>query len=366
MSFYNEIKKYKDIDLEHIFETTDEKAVLKSLSKEFPDYKDFLRLLSPAAEPHLELMAQKANRLTIHHFGKSVNLYTPIYISNHCINNCAYCGFSVKNSIKRSRLSLDEVESEAMKIAEKGFKHILLLTGESKKDSSIEYIDNSVSILKKYFSSIGIEVYPMDSDEYKKLVDSGVDSLTVYQETYNEKLYDDVHISGPKKDFEYRLLAPERAADAGIYSIGIGALLGLNENWREDAFYTGLHAKYLHDRYPDINISVSMPRIRPETGGYMPAIEIEDKNLVQYILAIRIFLPRVSITISTRESADLRNNLIPLGVNRISAESNTSVGSDNEETSQFEISDSRSLDEIKAFLIGNGYRPVMKDWEIGR
>lgn len=364
MTFYDEYLKHRDLDIDGIFSRTSKEEVLSIIGKEQLSYLDFLKLLSPAAEDALEEMAQAASRITTCQFGKSINLYTPIYIANHCINNCAYCGFSIKNKISRDKLTLEEIDKEASLIAEKGIKHILLLTGESEKASPVEYLRDAVGILKKYFSSIGIEVYPLDEDKYRFLVESGVDSLTIYQETYDEETYDRVHLSGPKKDYLYRLLGPERGARAGMYSVGVGALMGLSDNWRRDAFFTGLHARYLMDSFPEVNVSISMPRIRPEVGGFSPSTVVSDMNIVQYILASRIFLPRATITISTRESEEFRNNLLPLGVNKISAESNTAVGSDNPGSAQFEISDDRTLEEIAAYLKSNGYRPVMKDWDI--
>jgi 2-iminoacetate synthase len=349
-------------DIDNIMKKTTSDEVLKILSKEKISEMDFLKLLSPAASLHLEEMAQIGSRISHRHFGSAITLYTPIYISNYCVNNCAYCGFSLKNKITRVKLSLAEIESEAVKISSKGLRHILLLTGESRSASSFEYICSAVKILRKYFSSIGIEIYPLDEFEYRTLVELGVDSLTVYQETYDMDLYEAVHISGPKKDFRYRLLAPERGGRSGMYGLNVGALLGLGD-WRKDAFFTGVHAHYLLDQFPAVNLGVSMPRLRPEIGGFKPKTLVSDSDLVQFMLAIRLYIPRVILTVSTRESAKLRNNLIPLGINKMSAESNTGIG-DIEDSSQFDISDTRSLEEIVSFLKSSGYQPVLKDWNI--
>lgn len=351
-------------DIESILEQTTSDDVLKILSKRRLGELDFLKLLSPAAGLHLEEMAQIGSRISQRHFGNAVTLYTPIYISNYCVNNCAYCGFSTKNNIPRVQLSLSEIESEARKISSRGLRHILLLTGESRASSSFEYICDAVKILRKYFSSIGVEIYPLDEPEYRKLVELGVDSLTVYQETYDMELYETVHISGPKKDFRYRLLAPERGGRGGMYGLNVGALLGLGD-WRKDAFFTGVHASYLADRFPKADLGVSMPRLRPEIGGFQPQTVVSDGDLVQFMLAIRLYIPRAILTVSTRESAEFRNNLVPLGINKMSAESNTGVG-DTEDSSQFDISDTRSLEEIVSFLKSSGYQPVLKDWNIIR
>ena len=364
MSFYNEYIKYRDFNFENFFEKLTDEHIVRAINKEKLDEYDFLTLLSERAEKHLEEMAQKANRLTLQHFGKVIFLYTPMYLANYCVNQCAYCGFNVTNKIVRKKLELDEVEREAEAIAETGLKHILILTGESRKKTPLSYIKDCVKILKKYFSSITIEIYPLTEEEYRELVVAGVDGLTVYQEVYNEKTYDKIHIRGPKKDYRFRLDTPERACRASMRSVNIGALLGL-ENWRSESFFTGLHASYLQNKYLDTEISVSLPRMRPHAGSFQSVYRVEDKNIVQIMLALRLYMPRVGITISTRERAEFRDNLIGLGVTKMSAGSSTKVGGHTlgeESDGQFDISDPRSVEEMKITIYKKGYQPVFKDW----
>ena len=362
--FYDTLKKFEKIDINTFFESVNEEYIKCILSKDSLSEKDFLALLSPKALTNLELMAQKANELTVRHFGKTILLYAPIYISNYCDNSCVYCGFNKNNRINRKQLNYSEIEADARKISETGIKHILLLTGSSRKIASIEYISQSVEILKKYFSSVSIEVYPMTENEYAKLIEIGVDGVCLYQETYDEKLYDKIHPEGPKRDYMFRLNGPERACAAGIRTINIGALLGLKE-WRNEAFITGLHTKYLQNKYPDAEVSLSFPRIRPQTGDFVSEFEVDDLSMVQMMLAYRIFMPRGGIAISTRESAEFRDNILPLGVTKMSAGSKTMVGgysSDYEENGQFEISDNRDVNEIESMIYSKGCQPVFKDW----
>ncbi|MCT4595682.1 MAG: 2-iminoacetate synthase ThiH [Anaeromicrobium sp.] len=364
MGFYDEYLKFKGFNYEEFFNKITEEHIISILKKDKINIYDYLALLSPLGEKFIEEMAKKAHSLSLSHFGKTILLFTPMYISNKCINECVYCGYNVHNFIKRKKLSLDEVEAEAKAIADKGLKHILLLTGESPKATPVSYIIEVVNILKKYFDSIGIEIYPLNEDEYKEVVEAGVDSLTVYQEVYDEDIYDNVHISGPKKDYIYRLDAPERGCKANMRTVNIGALLGLNE-WRREGFITGLHANYLQNKYPHVSINVSPPRIRPHVGVFENVYEVSDKNIVQNILALKIFLPYVGITISTREEATLRDNLIPLGVTKMSAGVSTQVGGhsvSNKGEAQFEIADLRSVEEMRKSILQKGYQPVFKDW----
>lgn len=332
--------------------------------------KEFEEILSELAEPALEAMAQRAREITLRYFGRTVQLYTPVYLANYCDNACLYCGFSINNDIERRRLTPEEVEAEAQFISSTGLRHILILTGESRNMSPVSYIKDCVNILKRYFSSISIEVYPLDEAEYSKLISEGVDGLTVYQEVYDKEIYAKMHIAGPKSDYDFRFGAPERGAKAGMRNISIGVLLGLND-WRREVYLLGLHAKYLQDKYPEVDIGVSVPRIRPQVGGFKPPSQVSDKNMVQIITALRLFLPRLGITISTREGPALRENLIPLGVTRMSAGSTTIVGGHTIQSGrsdevrnvcQFEISDNRTVTEIRAMLEKKGYQPVLKDW----
>ena len=365
MSFYETYKEFCKFEFDEYFKKITSADVLRALAKEKLDYMDFLVLLSPAAKEHLEDMAQKAHRITLQHFGRTVLLYTPVYLSNYCSNYCVYCSFSAKNKIQRRQLSFEQAEEEAKEVFKTGLRHVLLLTGESRAHAPVEYIAECVRIFKKYFSSVAVEIYPLDVDEYKTLIDAGVDSLTIYQEVYNEEIYDKLHISGPKKDYRYRMDAPERACKAKMFSVNIGALLGLWE-WRSEAFFTGMHASYLQNKYLDTAISVSVPRVRPNLSGFKPLCNVTDSDLVQIILALRLFMPRVGITLSTRERASLRDNLIKLGVTRMSAGVSTEVGgrtlAEEKSAAQFEISDKRSVAEITQMLKASGYQPVFKDW----
>lgn len=321
-------------------------------------------LLSPAARSYLEPMARRAHSLTVQHFGRVILLYTPLYLSNYCVNHCCYCGFAAQNRIRRDRLTLGEVEAEARLISASGLRHILILTGESRKQSSVEYLGQCVEVLGRYFTSISIEVYPLKTAEYAQLVGKGVDGLTIYQETYDRDIYASLHPRGPKRDYRFRLEAPERACLAGIRSVNIGALLGLAD-WRYDAFLTGWHADHLQRQHPDVEISISLPRMCPHEGSYQSPHEVTDREFVQILLALRLFLPRVGITLSTRERAEFRDHLLPLGVTKMSAGSCTQVGGRahrDAETGQFEISDQRDVPTMKKDIESRGYKAIYKDW----
>lgn len=365
MSFFQTCLKYDDFQSDTVLGRFGKKNVEQVLNRETLKTDDFLVLLSPAAEYYMEEMAQKAHRLTVQQFGKVIQIYTPMYLSNFCTNHCLYCGFSNKNNIARKQLSLEEVEKEAAAIAQTGLKHILILTGGARKIATPEYIKNCVNIISKYFKSICIEIYALEAEEYAELIEAGVDGITIYQETYNTKRYKELHPKGPKQDFLYRLDTPDRACKADIRSVNIGALLGLDD-WRREAFLTGLHARYIQHYFPQVELSISLPRIKPHEGNFQPSHVVTDKNFVQIMLAFRLFLPRAGITISTRESAILRDNIIRLGVTKMSAGSSTKVGgwtSGNKDTGQFDISDHRTVKEIKEQIARLGYQPVFKDWQ---
>lgn len=365
MGFYSVVEKWKNFDYEDYFARVTDEDVLSSLYKEKLDDYDFLNLLSPCAKNHLEAMAHKANEIKTQYFGNIISLYIPIYISNFCTNNCAYCGFSKKNHIIRKHQNLEEIELEAKEIAKTGIDHILLLTGEAKEIDTIDYLKGAIKILKKYFDSVSIEVMPLEEGEYRELKEIGLDGLTVYQETYNEKIYDEVHISGKKKDYHFRLDTPERGAKAGLRTVGMGPLFGLSEI-REEAFLAGLHLKYLTDNYLNTSFSISLPRINPAEGGFQPTHPLDDVNFVQFLMAFRIFQVKADINISTREVADFRDHLLHLGVTKISAGSKTDVGGYTENdpsTCQFEISDTRTPEETIAAIEKSGLQPIYKDWQ---
>jgi len=326
-----------------------------------------LELLSPEAESRLEEMAKKSQQLTWQNFGKAITLYTPLYLSNFCDNECLYCGFNAKNKIPRKKLSSEELEKEAEFIAKAGLQHILILTGESRKLTPLSYIKDCLKVLTPLFSSISVEIYPLSESEYKELIAEGVDGLTIYQETYDQTIYQKLHLKGPKTDYQFRLEAPQRAAKAGMRTINIGALLGLAP-WRQEAFRLLKHADYLQNKYPETEISISLPRLQPQLNNFKSPYEVTDKNLVQLIATARILMPRLGITLSTRENPAFRDNLIGLGITRMSAGSTTAVGGHTQNNPfirnsiQFEISDKRSIEEIKKKLLEKGYEPVLKDW----
>jgi 2-iminoacetate synthase len=314
-------------------------------------------------------MAQRAHGLGVQHFGKVVLLYTPLYLANYCDNACLYCGFSSGNAVARERLSLDQLEEEARLVSGSGLRHVLVLCGESRRHSAPGYLRDCVQLLRRHFASIAVEVYPLETDEYAELVAAGVDGLTIYQETYDLERYLQLHPRGPKRDYRYRLEAPERGCRAGVRAVNIGALLGLAD-WRLDALHVGLHADHLQRRYPDVELSVSLPRLRPQRADFHPPCIVDDRELVQMLLALRLFLPRVGITLSTRERAWLRDRLIPLGVTRMSAGSCTRVGGrlrrerprSAGDVGQFEISDERDVATVKHAIEAAGYKAVFKDW----
>lgn len=366
MSFYDVLTEYQDFSFEEFFSRLTHSDIQRIIAKNDLRPLDFLALLSPVAADHLELMAQKAHRLTVQYFGKTIQLFTPLYISNYCSNQCIYCGFNHSNKILRKKLSLQEIELEAASIAQTGMQHLLLLTGEAKQVTPIDYLVDAVTVLKKYFASVSVEIFPMDEDEYRTLQQAGVDGLTLFQEAYDQETYKKVHIAGKKADYRYRLDAPERGARAGFRVVNIGALLGLAEK-RSEFFFTGLHAAYLERKYLDTEVAVSLPRFNDAECDYMPDYPVDDKTFVQFLMALRLFLPRAGITISTRENARMRDHLIKLGATRFSAGVCTSVGGysqpDTDDTPQFEITDERSVEEVAAAITGFGYQPVYKDWD---
>lgn len=323
-------------------------------------------LLSPAAQPYLEDMAFRAKQETAKHFGNTVSMFTPLYIANYCENYCVYCGFNCSNKINRGKLSMSEIESEYRAIAETGLREILLLTGESKTASPVSYIADAVRLAKKYFSTIGIEVYPMNVDEYAAIKEAGADFVSVYQETYDPKRYEEVHLRGHKRVFPYRFNSQERAILGGMRGVSFGSLLGLGD-FRKDAFSAGLHAYFIQQKYPWTEISFSLPRLRPfiNNAGNNPN-DVHETQLLQVMLAYRIFMPFAGITISTRERAGFRDNVVGLCATKISAGVKVGIGGhgNNEQKGdeQFEISDSRSVDEVRKSLIERGLQPVFTDY----
>lgn len=369
MGFYETLCEWRGFDFDAFFNRITDGDIEAAMNRTQLRPRDFLILLSPraAAPRHMEAMAAVARRLTVQYFGHTIQLFAPLYISNYCTNRCAYCGFHQGNSIDRRKLTLEEIDAEAATIAASGIRHILLLTGEAEKLTPLSWLVDAVTVLRRHFPSVSIEIFPLSADGYRIMVDAGVDGLTLFQESYDEKIYKEVHLAGKKRDYHWRLDAPERGGGAGFRSLTVGALLGLGE-MRSEFFFTGMHARYLDLTFLDAEISVSMPRFNPaECGDFTPKYPVDDRTFVQFLLACRIFMPRTGITISTRENRTMRDHLLPLGVTKVSAGVSTSVGGysgdGDESTPQFEISDERSVAEMAAAIQRHGFQPVYKDWD---
>jgi len=343
------------------------REVKQALSKEHIGPEDFMALLSTAALPFLEEIAQKAHLVTRRHFGNSVNLFTPIYFANYCENYCIYCGFNCHNKITRARLSDKELHAECANIAKTGLEEVLMLTGESRHMSDLHYIGNAVKIASQYFRNIGMEIYPVNSDEYSYLHECGADFVTVFQETYNSDKYATLHLAGNKRIFPYRFYSQERAILGGMRGVGFGALLGLDD-YQKDALSEGMHAFLLQRKYPQAEISLSCPRLRPIINNdKINPRDVHEKQLTQMICAYRLFLPYACIVVSSRESATFRNNIVKIAATKISAGVCTGIGghiTTNEQKGdeQFEISDTRSFDEIYQAIKAENLQPVTSEY----
>jgi len=325
-----------------------------------------LILISPAAENYLEQMAQIAHQLTLQRFGKTIRLYAPLYLSNFCINSCIYCGFNKNHKFPRVRLTIEQALADAEIIAAEGFRDLLLVSSEDKKFITVDYLIELAGKLREKFSSISVEIYPMEQDDYAKLFKAGIEGVTLYQETYDRNVYASYHPQGPKTDYDYRLNTLDRAASAGMREIGIGALLGLTD-WRLETMALAEHAHYLMKRYWKSRVSFSFPRLRPAKDvDEKQFLLISDKNLVQMILALRLCFADAGIVLSTRERPELRDNLVRLGVTRMSAGSKTNPGGYSGKTDavgQFEVNDNRSPSQIAEMIKSKGLEPVWKDWD---
>ncbi len=341
--------------------------VKQALAKTNRGPEEFKALLSPAAEPFLEQMAKCAQKETREHFGNSVCLFTPLYISNYCENYCIYCGFNCHNQIRRARLDIEQIEKEMKAIAATGLEEILILTGESRKKSDVAYIGEACRMARNYFKMVGIEVYPMNSEDYAYLHQCGADYVTVFQETYNSDKYETLHLAGHKRVFPYRFNAQERALKGGMRGVAFAALLGLDD-FRKDAFATGMHAYLLQRKYPHAEISFSCPRLRPiVNNSQINPRDVHEKELLQVMCAYRLFMPFAAMTISTRERAGFRDHVIGLAATKISAGVCTGVGSHSEESGQqgddqFEIADNRNVAQMVAAIQARGLQPVMNDY----
>ena len=342
-----------------------EADVRRALSNSKRSLADFGALLSPAALPLLEEIALAAQKERRKYFGNNVYFFTPLYLANYCENYCVYCGFNCHNKIQRGRLNKEQMELEMQAISATGMQEVLLLTGESRKMSDLEYIGEACKLARKYFKVVGLEIYPVNSDEYAYLHKCGADYVTVFQETYNSEKYGQLHLAGHKRCFPYRFYAQERALKGGMRGVGLAVLLGLDD-FRKDAFATGLHAYLLQRQYPHAEISLSCPRLRPIINNdKIKPLDVGERELLQIVCAYRLFLPFASITVSSRECARVRDNLMSIAATKISAGVSTGIGSHSSSTigdEQFEIDDGRTLAEIFADLKGRGLQPVMADY----
>jgi 2-iminoacetate synthase len=364
-SFINLFEQYNWNDIkERIYSktATDVEAALTRTGKTL---EDFMALISPAAASYLEPMAQLSRRLTQQRFGKTIQMYVPMYLSNECNNICTYCGFSLDNKVRRRTLTPAEILQEAEAIKSMGYGHVLLVTGEASHTVHIPYFKNALSLLRPHFANISMEVQPLDEEDYRELITNGLHTVLVYQETYHREDYKKHHPKGKKSNFQYRLETPDRLGRAGVHKIGLGVLIGL-EDWRTDSFFTALHLQYLERTYWQTKYSISFPRLRPFSGGLEPKVEMKDKELVQLICAWRIFNQEVELSLSTRELPHFRDHVIQLGITSISAGSKTNPGGyvvEPESLEQFEIADHRSPAEMASVIASKGYEPVWKDWD---
>ncbi len=359
------VSKVEFQELQEQLNTVTEDRVTTALNKAVCSPEDLTALLSPAAEVFLPQMAARARELTSMRFGRTTQIYAPLYLSSYCVNRCAYCGFAAGNTIPRRMLSVDEAEQEADILRQRGFQHILLVTGEAPAKAGVAYLEDVAQRLKHTFAALSIEVQPLSRDEYRQLFAAGITAVAVYQETYDRQVYDQVHLSGKKCDYDFRLATPARAAAAGMREIGIGALLGLSD-WRSEGLVLGRHLAWLRRQFWQTNFTVSFPRLRPATGEFEPMVTVSEKNLSQLIFALRIFDPDVGLILSTREEARYRDGMLGLGPTRYSAGSCTAPGgysSDEHEGEQFSVGDHRSITEVCAVIAARGFDPVCKDWD---
>ena len=347
--------------------------VVAALEHETCSIEDFKALLSPAAAPYLERMAQRAKAETGKHFGNTVYLFTPLYIANYCENYCVYCGFNCYNDIRRMKLSMEQIDKEMKIIADSGMEEILILTGESRAKSSVEYIGEACKLARKYFRMVGLEIYPVNTDEYRYLHECGADYVTVFQETYDTDKYETLHLMGHKRVWPYRFDAQERALMGGMRGVAFSALLGLSD-FRKDALASALHVYYLQRKYPHAEMSLSCPRLRPIINNdKINPLDVHETQLCQVLCAYRIFLPFVGITVSSRESESFRNGIVKIAATKISAGVSTGIGDHESKYSgkesdgaegdeQFEINDTRSFDTMYKDMSAEGLQPVLNDY----
>jgi len=373
VKFVSELEVINNSALRTLIYGTEEGSIRRVLTgaggQSILSLEEMAALVSPAAAGMLEEMAQMARAITARRFGKTIQFYAPLYISNYCRNSCVYCGFNAGNRVSRRTLAPDEIMAEARLLHERRIHQLLLVSGECPEQVSPTMLAEIISSLQGLFPSIAVEVYPLEEDDYRRLVEAGADGLTIYQETYDRQIYLQVHPAGPKRNFDHRLEAPERGGRAGFRQIGIGSLLGLND-WRLEACFLYLHARFLMKHYWKSQTAISFPRLRPAAGGYQPPHPVTDRELVQMICALRLALPDVGLVLSTRESPEFRDHMIGIGITKMSAGSRTSPGGYLDEQGpeaeeQFSVHDGRSVAQVAEAVKNRGYDPVWKDWDRG-
>jgi 2-iminoacetate synthase len=365
--FARELQRYSWEEVEALIRSRSASDVERALAAGRRTVEDFAALISPAAAPYLERMAGMAHALTLQRFGRVIQLYAPLYLSNECQNICTYCGFSLDNPMERKTLRPAEILREVDALKAMGYEHVLLVTGEANRSVGMEYFRQAFSLIRPHFSQLSLEVQPLEEAEYRELCGLGLHSVLVYQETYRQDTYKLHHPKGKKSNYLYRLDTPDRLGRAGVHKIGLGVLIGL-EDWRTDSFFCALHLRYLARSYWRTKYSISFPRLRPHAGGLQPVSVMSDRELVQLLCAYRLLDPDVELSMSTRESEHFRNHVIPLGVTTMSAGSKTNPGGyacEPQTLEQFEISDERSPAEVADAIRVAGYEPVWKDWERG-
>ncbi|MEG1643991.1 MAG: 2-iminoacetate synthase ThiH [Bacteroidales bacterium] len=364
--FSEELEKYNWEEIASKIYSKTEKDVIAAFSKDYPQIDDFMAMISPAASALLEPMATLSRGYTQARFGKTIQMYIPLYITNSCMNHCVYCGFQHDNPIKRIILTEEEIEKECKAIKKLGaFENLLLVTGENPRDAGVDYIERALQIARPYFSNLSIEIMPLASDDYSRLTKSGLNGVVCFQETYHREHYKNYHPKGMKSIFEWRVNGFDRMGEAGVHKIGLGVLIGL-EDWRVDVTMMAIHLKYLRRRYWKTRYSVNFPRMRPSEGHFTPNVIMDDRELAQLIFAFRIFDHDVDISLSTREEKRFRDNLSTLGVTSVSAGSKTEPGgyiTHPTALEQFEVSDSRTPDEVEESIKEGGYEVVWKDWD---
>lgn len=363
-SFAQEMEKWNWEFVVQSIASTNAARVEQALARRQRSVEDFAALISPAAAPYLEEMARQSQALTLRRFGRTIQLYVPLYLSNECTNVCTYCGFSLENKIPRRTLTQEEILTEARQVRQWGFEHVLLVTGEAEAQVGPEYFRKAVRLLRPQFAHISLEVQPLEEEEYAMLAHEGISAVIIYQETYNRVTYRKHHPKGKKSIFDYRLDTPDRLGRAGMHKIGLGCLIGL-EDWRADSFFTALHLRYMEKTYWKTRYAVSFPRLRPHVGRLEPQVPQTERELAQLICAWRLFDPDVELALSTRESSRFRDHMMTLGITHMSAGSRTDPGgyTSSAGLEQFSVHDNRHPEDVAAAVTARNYEVVWKDWD---